>query len=98
MKKSTNYTPQVPPTLGINIEYYAMDYFCCAHNVNHFERTCLEFINSFTTMLTSLESPKKKKRGDKEDEDEDQEEKEEEEGEEPPSHLNVLWDEDDFRD
>ena len=35
---------------------------------------------------------------DKEEEDEEQDEEEEEEGEEPPSHLNVLWDEDDFRD
>jgi hypothetical protein len=49
-------------------------------------------------MLTLPEPPKKDKRGEKEEEDEDQEEEEEEEGEELPPHLNVLWDENDFRD
>jgi hypothetical protein len=49
-------------------------------------------------MLTPPEPLKKDKRGDKEEEDEYQEEEEEEEAKEPPSHLNVLWDEDDFGD
>ena len=92
MKKRTDSAPPIPPTSGINIEYYAMDNFCHTHHVNHSERTCPEFINSFTAMLTLPEPPKKDKRGEKEEEDEDQEEEEEEEGEEPPSHLNVLWD------
>ena len=98
MKKRTDSAPPIPPTSGITIEDYAMDNFCCTHHANHSERTCLEFINSFTAMLTLLEPPKKSKKCDKEDEDEEQEDEEEEEGEEPPSHLNVLWDEDDFRD
>ena len=49
-------------------------------------------------MLTPSEPPKKSKKCDKEEEDEEQEEEEDEEGEEPPSHLNVLWDENDFGD
>ena len=97
IKKGTYSAPQIPPTSGINIEDYAMDNFCHTYHVNHSERTCPEFINSFTAMLTPPELPKKDKRSDKEEEDEDQEEEEEEEGEEPPSHLNILRDEDDFR-
>jgi hypothetical protein len=89
MKKRTNSAPQTPPTSGINIENYAMDNFCRTHHANHSERIFPEFINSFTAMLTPLEPPNKDKRGEKE---------EEEEGEEPPSHLNVLWDGDDFGD
>jgi hypothetical protein len=89
MKKRTYSTPPIPSTSGINIEDYAMDNFYRTHHANHSKRTCPEFINSFTAMVTPLEPPKKSKKGDKE---------EEEEGEEPPSHLNVLWDEDDFRD
>ena len=74
MKKRTHSTPPIPPTSGINIEYYAMDNFCCTHDVNHSERTYPEFINSFTAMLTPLEPPKKSKKSDKEEEDEEQEE------------------------
>ena len=98
MKKMTYFVPQLPPTLGINIEDCAMDNFCHTHHVNHFERTCPKFINSFTIILTPSEPTKKDKRSEKEEEEEDQEEEEEEEGEEPPSHLNVLWDEEYFRD
>ena len=49
-------------------------------------------------MLTLSEPPKKDKKIEKEEEDEDQEKEEEQEGEEPSSQLNVLWDEEDFRD
>ena len=72
MKKMIDSVPQIPPTSGINIEDYAMENFYHTHHVNHFERTCLEFINSFTAMLTPLKPPKKDKRGEKEEEDEDQ--------------------------
>ena len=92
MKKRTNSAPPIPPTSGINIEDYAMYNFCRTHHANHSEKTCPEFINSFTAMLTQSEPPKKSKKCDKEEKDEEQEEEEEEEGEEPPSHLNVLWD------
>lgn len=44
-KTNTDSTPQIPPSLGINLEDY--------------ERTCPEFINSFTTMILPLEPPKK---------------------------------------
>ena len=77
--KRTDSVPQLPLTSGINIEDYAMDNFCRTHHANHFERTCHEFINSFTAMLTPSNSPQKEKRGEKEEEDEDQEEEEEEE-------------------
>jgi hypothetical protein len=89
MKKRTYSTPPIPLTSNINIEDYAMDNFCRTHHANHSEKTCPVFINSFTTMLTPSEPPKKIKKCDKEEEDEEQEEEEEEEGEEPPSHLNV---------
>ena len=89
---------QLPPTSGITIEDYAMDNFYHTHHVNHFERTCPEFINSFTTMLTPPEPPRKDKRSEKEEEGEDQEEEEEEEGEEPPSHLNLICDQEEFGD
>ena len=52
MKKMTDFVPQLPPISGINIEDYAMDNFCRTHHANHYERTCPEFINSFTAMLT----------------------------------------------
>jgi hypothetical protein len=70
MKKRIDSTPPIPPTLGINIEDYAMDNFCRTHHVNDSERTCLELINSFTAMLTPSEPPKKSKKCDKEEEDE----------------------------
>ena len=65
MKKRTNSICQLPPTSGINIEDYAMDKFFGTHHVNHFERTCLKFSNSFTTMLTPPEPPRKDKRSEK---------------------------------
>ena len=35
-----NTSPQIPPTLGINLEDYVMDNFCHTHYVNHSEQTC----------------------------------------------------------
>ena len=102
MKKRTNFAPPISPTSTINIEDYAMDNFCHTHHANHFERTFPEFINSFIAMLTPLKPPIGEKRNEKEEEEEDQEqeeeEEEEEEGEESPSHLNLIWDEEEFRD
>ena len=96
MKKKIDYVPQLPPTSSINIEDYAMENYYRTHHANHSERTCLEFINSFTAMLNPLEPPRKDKRSEKEEVEEDQEEEEEEEGEETPSHLNLIWDEEEF--
>ena len=98
MKKRTYSAPQIPPISGINIENYAMENYCRTHHANHFERTCPEFINYFTTLLTPPEPPKREKRNEKEEEEEDQDEEEEEEGEEPSSHLNTIWDEEEFGD
>jgi hypothetical protein len=98
MKKRTNYTPQIPPTSGVNIEDYAMENYYHTHHANHFERTCPEFINSYTALLTPPEPPRREKRNEKEEEEEDQEEEDEEEGEEPPSHLNLIWGDEEFRD
>ena len=39
-KTNTDTPPLIPPTLGINLEDYAMDNFCCTHHANHSERTC----------------------------------------------------------
>jgi hypothetical protein len=75
-----------------------MDNFYRTHHANHYKRTCLEFINYFTTMLTPLDPPRREKRNEKEEEEEDQEEEEKEEGDEPPSHLNLIWDEEEFGD
>ena len=64
-----------------------MENYCHTHHANHSERTCHEFINYFTAFLTPRETPKREKMN----------EKEEEEGEEePPSHLNLIWDEEEF--
>ena len=65
----------------MNIENYAMENYCRTHHANHSKRTCLEFINSFSEMLTPLEPPKREKRNEKEEDEEDQYEEEEEEGE-----------------
>lgn len=63
IKKRTNTTTplQIHPSLGINLEDYDMDNFCRTHHANDFEKTCLEFINSFLTMLLLSEPPKKDK-------------------------------------
>ena len=99
MKKRTDSTPEIPPTSGINIEYYAKENYSCTHHVNHYERTCLEFIKNFNAMLTPSEPPKREKKNDKkEDEEGQKEEEEDEEEEEPPSHLNLIWDEEEFGD
>ena len=76
MKKRTYSTPQILPTSWIILEYYVMENYYHTHHANNSERTCLEFINSFTTMLTPPEPPKKEKKNDKEEDEEDQQEKE----------------------
>ena len=98
MKKRTNSSSQIPPTLGIDIEYYAMDNYYQTHHANHSKITCPEFINSFTALLTSLEPPKREKMNEKDEDEEYQDEEEEEEGEETPSHLNLIWDEEELKD
>jgi hypothetical protein len=62
MEKRTNFVRQIPPILGINIEDYAMENYCRTHHANHSKRTCPEFINSFTTLLTPTEPPRRVKR------------------------------------
>ena len=68
IKKRTNIEspPQIPPTSGINLEGYVMDNFCHTHHANHFEETCLEFINSFSMMLFPSKPPKKNKKDEEE--------------------------------
>ena len=51
--------------------YYAMDKFFHTHHVNHSEKTCPKFINSFRAMLLPPEEDKNKK---EEQEDEEEEE------------------------
>ena len=86
LKKITNKntSPRVPPTLGINLEGYAMYNFFRTHYANHWEKNCLEFINSFKAMLLPQEPLRK----------DDQEEDDEEEKEEvePSSKLHLIWD------
>ena len=88
MKKRTDSSPRIPPIPCINVEDYEMENYCRTHHANHSERTCLEFISSFIALLTPLEPPKREKMN----------QTEEEEGEEPPSHLNLIWDEEEFGD
>ena len=40
LKKKTNTysTPQIPPTSSINLEYYAMENYCCKNHANHSEK------------------------------------------------------------
>ena len=94
LKNKIHSTPQIPPTSRINLEDYAMENYYRTHHTNHLERTRPKFTKSFTTMLTPSDPPKKENKNDKEEEEEDQQEEEEdEEGEEPPSHQNLIWDE-----
>ena len=80
MKKTNRYsTPQIPPTLDINLEYYAMKNYCSTHHANHLKITCPEFINSFATMLLPPKPPKKESKNEKEEDDDEQHEEEEEE-------------------
>jgi hypothetical protein len=72
---------QIPPTSGINLEYYAMDNFCRAHYANHSKKICPEFINLFKEMILPREC-----------QDAEEEQEEEEEEEEPPSNLHLIWD------
>ena len=76
MNKRTDFVPQIPPTSGINIGDYAMENYCRTHHANHSERTCPEFINYFTALLTPPEPPRREKRNEKEEEEEDQDEEE----------------------
>ena len=96
MKKRTYSAPQIPLISGINVEDYAMDNYCRTHHANHSKRTFPEYINYFTALITPPEPPIREKRNEKEEEEEDQDKEEEEEGEEPPSHLNLIWDEEEF--
>lgn len=61
MKKRTNSAPQIPPTLGINIDKYAIENYYRTHHANHSERTFLEFINSLTAFLIPPKPPKREK-------------------------------------
>ena len=54
-KNNTSTSPQIPPTLGINMEDYVMDNFCRTHYENHSEKACLDFINSFEAILIPWE-------------------------------------------
>ena len=81
MKKRIDSAPLIPPTSGINIEDYAMENYYHTNHANHPERTCPEFINSFTTLLTPPEPPEREKRNENEEDEEDQDEEEQEEGE-----------------
>ena len=94
IKRRTNIdtSPQIPPTFGINLEDYVMDNFCHTHHANHFEKTCLEFINSFSMMSFPPKPPKKDEEEEGNDDDDDEEEEAAKE-EKPPSHLNLIWDE-----
>ena len=48
IEKNTSH--QIPPTLGVDLEDYAMDNFCRAHYANHSEKNCAEFMNLFKAM------------------------------------------------
>ena len=67
MKKRTNFSPQIPPTSGINIKDYAMYNYYHTHHANLSERTFHEFINPFTAFLTPPKPPKKERRNEKEE-------------------------------
>ena len=68
MKKRTNSTRQISPTLGINIEDYAMENYCRTHHANHSKRTCPKFINYLIALLTPPEPPRRENRNEKEEE------------------------------
>ena len=53
--KKKNTSHEVPPTLGINLEDYAMDNFGHAHCANHLEKNCPEFMNLFKAMIIPWE-------------------------------------------
>ena len=54
------------------MEDYAMENYFQTHHANDSERTCPEFINSFSVMLTPPKPPKKENKNDKEEDEEDQ--------------------------
>ena len=93
-KISTDTSPKVPPTPGINLEDYGMDNFCCTHCAYHSEKTCPEFLYSFYALLLPLGTPEKENKYVEEEnyEDEEGEVEDLKEGEHP-SKLNLVWDE-----
>jgi hypothetical protein len=56
------------------LEEYAMENFYRTHHANHYEKTCPDFINSFSTMLLLPEPPNKDKKAEKQEDDDDDEE------------------------
>ena len=89
-RNNTDTPPQIPPTSRINLHDYDMNNFCRIDHANHSDKTCLEFINSFSVMLFPPDPPKK---DEEEDDNDDNEEGEEEEAKgEHPSNLNLIWD------
>lgn len=85
---NTNTSPQVPPTLGINLEDYAMDNFYYTHYANHSEKTCPEYITSFKEILLPHESLRKDEQ--EADDEEEKEEVEEEDGVEHSSNMHLI--------
>ena len=70
-KTNTNTPHMIPPTLGINLEDYAMENFYRTHHANHSKRTFPEFINLFVAMMLPQEPPKKDKKDEEEGENDD---------------------------
>ena len=83
-KNNKNISPQIPPTSGINLEDYAMQNFCRAHNVNHSEKICQEFVNLFNAMILPWETQE-------EYEEEEKEEVEEEEEVKASLNMHLIW-------
>ena len=59
VRKKINTSLKVPLTPEINLVEYALDNFCHTHGAYHFEKTCLEFRNSFYALLLPLGTPEK---------------------------------------
>lgn len=55
-----------------------MDNAFHTHHANHYEKTCLKFINSLSEMLLPPELSKKDKKDEKEEDDDEEEETKEE--------------------
>ena len=89
-KTNTKTSPQVPPTLGINLEDYVIDNFCRTHSENHLEKTCPEFINSFKALLLPWEHMEKDGKEEDGEEKKEEVEEEEEEGVESSSNLPLI--------
>ena len=91
---STNTSLKVLPTLGINLEDYAMDNFCRTHCAYHSKKTCPEFTYTLKELLLPPESLEKENKDVVEEnyEDEEGEAEELKESEHPPN-LKLVWDE-----